>query len=141
MPIVAILLGAIMIDLAFRGTEHEFEQQLRSDFGGGEFVAWVAAIVVIGGLGYVPALRRISTVGMALLIVVLTLKNGGLFTQLASVVTNPPAASAPVPLASYEGGGGGGGGGGGILGALTGGSDPVSSLAGGLGSIFSFGGL
>ncbi len=129
MPIVAILVGAMCLDLAFRGTEHAFAKQLAADFGGGEFVSWAAAILVLGGLGYVPALRKVSTLSLALVIVVLLLRNGGLFTQLAAVVRSPPKAMAAIPLSSYGGTGSGSSSSsnsGDILGGS--GSDPLSSV-------------
>lgn len=134
MPLAAIILGAVLLDLAFRGTEHEFAHQLSADFGqGSKFWSWAAAIGVLGALGYVNGLKTISTMALALVIVVLVLVNGGLFTQLAAVITSPPAPSPPISLGSYKaaapaagaasGGGSGGGAGsssGGASGALTG---------------------
>ncbi len=120
MPLVAIIAGLVMIDLAFRGTEHEFAAQAAQDFGtGSQFWAWFAAISLLGALGYVPQLRTLSNAAMALVIVVLTLRNGGIFAQLAAVIDNPPQAAPSVPLAGAAGGGGGGGGG--LFGNLFGG--------------------
>ncbi len=120
MPLILILAGAVLMVVAFRGTEHEFAAQAAHDFGGTAFLAWSAAVVILGAIGYYSPLRRVSDLGLALVILALVLANGGLFTQLAAVIDNPPAASAPVPLASYGGslsgssssssGGGGGGG-------------------------------
>ncbi len=131
MPIAVILLGAICIDLAFRGTEHEFAAQLGKDFGGGQFVAWLAAMVFLGALGYVPALRKLSDLSMALVIVVLVLKNGGLLTQLGQVISSPPSAAPHVPIAAAGGGGSSSGGVAGIAGQLLGSAD-----SGGGSSIF-----
>ena len=83
MPLAAILLGAILIDLAFRGTEHEFAAQLGQDFGqGSQFIAWAAAIVILGAIGYVKPLDKVSTGLLALVILVMVIRNGGLFAQL-----------------------------------------------------------
>jgi uncharacterized membrane protein YgcG len=104
-PIGVILVGVSLLILAARGTEHEFAKQLESDFGQAQqFVAAIAAIIIIGALGYVTQLRTLSNLMLALVIVVLVLKNGGLFTQLAQVVTHPPAPAAAVPLSSYGSG-------------------------------------
>jgi hypothetical protein len=100
-PLIAIALGVIMIDLAMRGTEHEFAKQLESDFGQSQFWSWVAAIWVLGAIGAVPELRRVSTAGMALVIVALVLANGGLFEQLAKVITAPPKPAPAIPLSAY----------------------------------------
>lgn len=88
MPLVAIGIGLIMIDLAFRGTEHEFAAQLENDFGGGEFWAWAAAIWIIGAVGSVKGLEGVSKAAMALVIVVLVLQNGGFISQASAIITN-----------------------------------------------------
>jgi hypothetical protein len=129
-PIAVILLGAICIDLAFRGTEHEFAAQMGQDFGGGKFLSWLAAMVFLGAIGYVPALRKLSNVSMALVIVVLVLSNGGLLTQLAKVITAPPSAAPHVAIAAA--GAASGAAGGGPLGSLTGSGGPLGDL----GSLF-----
>lgn len=139
MPLVLIAFGAVLIAAAYRGTEHELAAQLASDFGsGGSFLAWAGAIAALGALGYVPALRTLSNMLMALVIVVLVLHNGGLFTQLAAIVDNPPPASPGVPLAAYSsgsggtsgsGGGGSGGGTGGLGGSLATPLDLAASIS------------
>lgn len=103
MPLAAILAGLIILDLAFRGTEHEFATALAADFGqGSRFWSWAAAIGIIGALGYVDSLRRVSTLMLGLVIVVMVLRNGGLFAQLGAVIANPPKAAAAVPISSYK---------------------------------------
>ena len=112
-----------MVDLAFRGTEHDFAKLAVTDFGGGsQFYAWAAAILVLGALGYVPGLRKTSSALLALVIVVLVLVHGGAFTTLAGVITHPPTPVPSIPLSDYKnpttsgsskGGGSGGGSGGG----------------------------
>jgi hypothetical protein len=106
-PLALILIGVMMVTLAFRGTEREFATQLKSDFGGGEFISWFAAVAILGGIGLVPQLRTLSNLSLALVIVVLVLRNGGLFQQLADVIEHPPAAAPSVPLPSIGGGGSG----------------------------------
>lgn len=128
MPLAAIILGAIILDLAFRGTEHEFAQQLGKDFGAGSsFLSWAAAIVILGALGYVPALHRVSTLALGLVIVVMVLKNGGLFQQLSNVITSPPQPAPAISLASYQSSGAGAAGG--LLGAATNNLGPLAGIA------------
>jgi hypothetical protein len=130
MPIAALVIGIIMIDLAFRGTEHQFAQQAVKDFGGGsQFYAWGASIVIIGALGYVPGLQKVSSGLLALVIIVLVLAHGGAFATLAGVIEHPPAPSPSVSISSYKApppstvvSNSGGGGGGGLLG-------PIASIA------------
>jgi len=103
MPIAAIILGAMLIDLAFRGTEHLFAAQLGKDFGQGtQFLSWAAAVLILGSIGYVPALSKVSTLLNALVIVALVLRNGGLFAQIAGVIEHPPAATKAVLISSYK---------------------------------------
>lgn len=110
MPLAAILVGTMLVVLAFRGTEHNFAKLLGQDFGqGSQFWSWAVALGVLGTLGYVDALKRFSNLFLGLVIVVLVLKNGGLFTQLAAVVRSPPKASAPISIASYKNSDGSGG--------------------------------
>ena len=104
MPIVAIIVGAIMLDLAFRGTEHEFAKQLGQDFGqSSQFYAWGGAIVVIGALGYVPAIGRLANLLLALVILVAVIKNGGAFNQVEQLIQSPPAPAPAVSITSYSG--------------------------------------
>lgn len=110
MPIVAIILGVILLAAIVRGTEHELVVQLGKDFGGSGFLAWGAAIVALGAIGYASPLRRVSDLALALVIVAMALANRGLFAQLASVIEHPPAPSQAVPLSSYGGSSGGSGG-------------------------------
>jgi hypothetical protein len=102
MPIIAIIIGVMCLDLAFRGTEHQFAAQLGKDFGQGtQFWSWAAAIGVVGALGYVPSLSKVSNPLLALVITVLVVRRGGFFDQIAALIEKPPAASASLPLSAY----------------------------------------
>lgn len=99
MPIVAILLGAVLIDLGVRGSEHLFGQQLEQDFGQGRFLAWAATIVGLGAIGYSKTFRGVSTAGLALVLIVMVVVNGSqAFPALASFIENPPSPTPAVPL-------------------------------------------
>jgi hypothetical protein len=109
MRVTAVILGAILLIVAVRGTETDSKlgsgdkqglwPLLKADFEPGQsgqkgnFLAWFAAILVIGALGYIPHLEGISTMLLALVIVVLLLSSnengGGIFQQLAQAVTLP----------------------------------------------------
>lgn len=105
MPVVAIILGIVLVDLGFRGTEHEFATQLGEDFGGGQFWAWLAAIAIIGAVGYYSPLKRISNLGIALVVVALVFRNSGVLAQFADVLKSPPKADPSVALPSFTTGG------------------------------------
>ena len=64
------------------------------------FLTWVAAIAVVGGLGYIPKLRPLSVAFMTLLLLVLVLSNGGVFAKLQSFIQS--GAKAPAGGTSAE---------------------------------------
>jgi hypothetical protein len=115
--IVAIVVGAVLLIVAVRGTYENagginatdgqgLFPLLKQDFepksgGGGNFLAWFAAIFIIGALGYVQELKPIANTMLALVILVLLLSNGGFFAQLKTAVSQQPPAST---LASSTGG-------------------------------------
>lgn len=111
MKVLAIILGAVLIDVAVRGT---FEDStvvngkpngdgkglwplLKGDFepgNKGNFLAWFAAILVIGMIGYIPELKPIANTMLVLVILVLLISNGGFFAKFEQQVLTPaPSAS------------------------------------------------
>lgn len=127
MPVIAILLGIVLIDLALRGTEHEFAQQLSEDFSGGNFWAWLAAISIIGAIGYYEPAKRVSNLGIALVVLAMILANekqNGIFAKFSALFTSPPQPAASVPLPKWTGSSSSSSGSGSSLSAL-------SSLGGG----------
>ena len=105
MPIALILVGLIVVTLAIRGTEHLAAQQLAKDFGAGsQFYTWAAAVILLGCLGYSKLTRPIVTPAIALVVLGIVLKNGGLFSQLSEVIRNVPAAVPAVKLSQYKDG-------------------------------------
>jgi hypothetical protein len=124
MPLVAILLGLAIIDTGLRGTEHNIAGQLGKDFGGTAFVSWAGAIIIIGGIGEFPALNKISSGLLLLVVAVMVLRNGGVFSQLSQVIDNPPAPVASVPLSNYAASGSSS-----LLGSVAG--SVVNSIIGG----------
>lgn len=80
MPFVFLAIGLIVIVAGVRGTEATLFALLKNDIQG--FAPWFVAIITIGALGYIRAIRPITDGFMALLIVVLFLSNGGFFSKL-----------------------------------------------------------
>jgi hypothetical protein len=104
MRVAAIIIGALLLLVAVRGTETDsapgandgkgFWPLLKKDFEPGQkgnFFAWFAAILVIGALGYIPHLKQVSTLMLTLVTVVLIIgaikKNPNLLQQAAATVT------------------------------------------------------
>jgi hypothetical protein len=95
MPYALILIGAVMLVSAVRNTHTELWGLVKEDFTEkGGFLTWVAAIAVVGGMGYVPKLKPLSIAFMTLLLVVLVLSNGGVFAKLESFIKS---GAAPAP--------------------------------------------
>jgi hypothetical protein len=92
MPFVLIAIGAVLLIAALRNTQGDLAAALKQDAPG--FLKWAAALVGVGALGYVPGTREISRYLMALVIVVLILKNYQAILQGFTSIQQPPAASA-----------------------------------------------
>jgi hypothetical protein len=91
MPLLFLLVGLILVVTAIRGTTGDFASHLSQDVDSG-FVKWLAAIVVVGLIGYIPGLKEPSRYLMALVAVVIFLTSGsGFLDQFAQQIENPPA--------------------------------------------------
>jgi len=97
MPLVFLFLGVLFIVVAINGTQGQLIKNVQQDFtGNNNFLIWVAAIAAIGALGYVQELKPLSVAFLALIIVVILLRNGGFITQFSqafSSTSTAPAAS------------------------------------------------
>lgn len=135
MPFALLLIGAVILVAAIRGTHTALGKQVVSDFtGSGNFLIWLAAIAAIGALGYSPVLRTPSRMLLALIVLAMLLANRGFFDKFKQLLGQAPAAvpatqdqpltgSVPVTLQggqqSAPGGGGNGGGPGQALGTAA----------------------
>jgi len=100
MPYALLLIGAIMLVAGIKNTQDDLWTLIKGDFTGG-FLTWVAAIAVIGGLGYIPKLRPLSIAFMTLLLLVLVLSHSGVFAQLQEFIQSGAGATAsPAPVNS-----------------------------------------
>lgn len=100
-----------------RGTVGDFASQLSQDVSGG-YLKWLAAILVIGALGYVDTLKEPSRYLLGLVALVILLTNGaGFVSMFAQQIQNPGQATAAtpaggnanlpaIPIQSQGGGGG-----------------------------------
>lgn len=92
-----------MIVTGVKGTYAQFGQQVVSDFTGSQpFTYWVFAIVGIGVLGYIDALRTVSRLFLALILVSMVLANRGFFAQLTDALKQGPIAP-QAPASSSSG--------------------------------------
>lgn len=126
MPIALLVLGGLLLTSAIKGTEHELGAAVVKDFtGSGSFLIWIAAIGIIGGIGYIPYMEKPSRYMLALILVVMCFSDQGFFSQFTAAISNPipQAASVPYPVGSSSSGGSSGGSGG-----SSGGGFDVSTL-------------
>ena len=87
MPFVLIILGALMTTVGVKGTQGQLITLLKGDLtGSNNFVDWLVSILVIGAIGYVPGLKKISDGLLILVLLVLVLVNKGFFTQFSTAV-------------------------------------------------------
>lgn len=117
MPFALLIIGVVLLVAAARGTQGDLFALVLKDFTGpNNFVYWVAAILAIGFLGYIPKLKPISVALLGLVVVVLVLKRGdssqiggGFFGQLTeglastgnpggTVASGSPGAAASNPV-------------------------------------------
>lgn len=105
MPFVLILVGLVLMVSAFRNTQDQLEAALEQDIPG--FSKWFAALALTGGLGYVPGFQTLSRWLLALVLVVLVVRNyqqvfagfADAFSQTASLATASAGGGATPTLA------------------------------------------
>lgn len=73
MAIIALFIGVVLIVAAIRNSQGALASQLIADVPG--FVVWAAAIVAVGLIGTIPALKPFSRGLLILIVVVLLLNN------------------------------------------------------------------
>jgi hypothetical protein len=73
MPFAVLLVGAILVVVAFNNTAGTLATQLEGDIPG--YFKWAAAIAAILGLGYIPGLRTPSRYLLGLVLFVVLLVN------------------------------------------------------------------
>ena len=122
MQFVALIIGAIIIVAAIRNTHVQLFGALCADFPA--FMAWAAAILAVGALGWVPGIKPVSRGLLALVIVVLIMNN-----YQAIIAGFSQSVSSSADAGAGEAGDGDGGGLGSMLGSIG-----LSQLGGALGS-------
>lgn len=98
MPYALLLIGAVLLVAGLRNTYSSLWELVRGDFTQqGGFLTWVAAIAVVGGVGYIPKLRSLSIAFMTLLLLVLVISNGGVFAKLQQFIQGGAGGNTPHP--------------------------------------------
>lgn len=87
MPFALLIAGIFLLVAGVRGTQTQLFSLIHGDFTGtNNFIYWLLAILAIGAVGYIPRLKNVSHVMLALVIVVLFLSRGGFFAQFTSAI-------------------------------------------------------
>jgi len=122
MPILLIM-GLLMVVSAVKNTHVQLGEQIKSDFTGpGNFTYWLAAIGIVGAVGYVKPLQAFANAFLVLIFLSFILKNGGVFDKLQEALAQGALATpSKEPPKIPEGGGG---------------SSPIPGMGGGKSSSF-----
>lgn len=105
MPFILLLIGAVIIIAAFNNTQGDLATELETDVPA--FLKWALAIVGVGAIGWIPGMQTISRWLLALVLVVLVLKNyqgilSGFQSLGGSAATAPVQTAAnPTPASAY----------------------------------------
>ena len=95
MPVVLLAFGLLFLASAIAGTSGQLAALLKNDFTGqGSFLYWIAAVLIIGAVGYLPGGKRFSRAFLGLLLLSMFLANGGVFAQMQAAIARPPAPAA-----------------------------------------------
>jgi hypothetical protein len=82
MPFALIIIGLVLVVSAVRDTTGDLVTVVKGDFTGpNNFSYWLVAMLIIGGLGYVPSLEKLSRLFLVLVVLGLFLSHGGFFEQ------------------------------------------------------------
>ena len=94
MPLALILIGLLFLVAAVRDQLSTLLNLIKGDFtGSGNFVYFVAAIVVIGAIGYSDKLKPLSDAFLFLVILVLIISNRGVFANLQAALDTTKTAT------------------------------------------------
>jgi hypothetical protein len=76
MPFALLAMGLLLVITAYNNTQAILSAQLKKDISGTTgFIYWIAAIVIVGAIGYIKPLETVSRVFLALILVILLLTN------------------------------------------------------------------
>lgn len=82
MGFVLIIFGVAFILAGYHGNAKELFDAIGGEFQGSpSFGKWMLAILVIGGVGYVAPLKKVSDAFLILVLLVLFLSNRGFFAK------------------------------------------------------------
>ncbi|HEX3643303.1 MAG TPA: hypothetical protein VHV10_18615 [Ktedonobacteraceae bacterium] len=94
MPFAFLIVGTVLVVSGVRGQSQTLFSLVRGDFTGqNNYIYWMFSILLIGALGYIQSLKTFSHAFLALILIVLVLKEGsdknpggGFFQQFNSAL-------------------------------------------------------
>jgi hypothetical protein len=94
MPFAFLIVGTVLVISGVKGTSAQLLTMFKADIQGKDgYLYWAVAILLIGSVGYVPALKPFSRAFLVLVLVVLVLKTGnksatggGFFAQFTAAL-------------------------------------------------------
>jgi hypothetical protein len=95
MPFLFLITGVVFVVSATLNTQGQLLTLLRGDFTGkGNFIYWLAAILLIGAVGYIPDLKPVSRAFLVLVVIVLFINNKGVFANFIAAMNQTQQSSA-----------------------------------------------
>lgn len=90
MPFALLIVGIVLVVAAVRNSQNDLFTLLKGDFTGqNNFIYWMLAILLVGALGYIPSMTKLSRAFLVLILVVLFLSHKGFFTQFQQQIAQP----------------------------------------------------
>lgn len=91
MPFALVFIGLVLIVTGAKDTYQQLGKELTGDFTGtNNFTYWLASMGAVGAVGYVDALRPVSRLFLALILIAMVLRNGGVFQNLQAALAAGP---------------------------------------------------
>lgn len=89
MALALIAIGLLLVISAAQNTQGVLFSTLKSDFTGSDsFLQWIAAIFLVGAIGFIPKMRGFSMALLALVLLGIFLKKGtGFFDQWTKAIS------------------------------------------------------
>lgn len=82
MPFALLIVGLLLVVSAVRNTSDDLLKLVKSDLTGkNNFSYWMISILIIGSIGYIPSMAKLSRSFLVLVIVTLFLSNNGFFDK------------------------------------------------------------
>jgi hypothetical protein len=104
MGLPLLIIGLLMVITGGRGTYAQFGSQVASEFQGpNSFTYWLLAIGILGAVGYIKPLQKISRLLMALVLIVIFLANKGFFAKFTQALQTGPTQPNAIPANSSFG--------------------------------------